>query len=57
MLAGVKALGERRLAAMGELFCEAVFSRRGGKYTVCFLTGGFEDLKIDIDGKGKISLR
>ena len=57
VLAGVKALGERRLAAMGDLFCEAVFSRRGGKYTVCFLTGGFEDLKIDIDGKGKISLR
>ena len=53
----VEALGERRLAAMGELFCEAVFCRRDGKYRVCFLTGGFEDLKIDIDGKGKILLR
>ena len=57
VLAGVEALGERRLAAMSELFCEAVFCRRGGKYRVCFLTGGFEDLKIDIDGKGKILLR
>ena len=57
VLAGVEALGERRLAAMSELFCEAVFCRQGGKYRVCFLTGGFEDLKIDIDGKGKILLR